>query len=95
VARGPLFRPGLQGLQDWEQAATNGDMYAMRRARDLYYYDKKHNDPTRLRGLMWALILRDKGDPWDTTARIIELFKEQLTRLKNSVLVLVHALDIS
>jgi TPR repeat protein len=79
VARGPLFTSGLGGLEDWEQAATNGDMYAMRRARDLYYYEKKRNDPTRLRGPMWALILRDKGDPWDTTARIIELFKEQLT----------------
>jgi hypothetical protein len=79
VATGSLFAYGLQGLPNWERAVTNGDMHAMRIARDLYYYEKKRNDPTRLRGLMWALILRDKGDPWDTTARLIELFREQLT----------------
>jgi hypothetical protein len=75
---GIAYTDSLQ-LDDWERAATDGDMYAMRILRDLYYYNKKYNDLTRLRGLMWALILRDKGDPWDTTARIIELFKEQLT----------------
>lgn len=64
-------------MDDWERAATNGDMYAMRILRDLYYYDRK--DPKRSRSLMWALILRDRGDPWDTTARIIELVREQLT----------------